>query len=321
MDPLSPTHAAARIKQAALAEGFDLVGIAAARPLDPGPLDHWLSQGFDADLRYMRQSRDERLDVSRLLPGARSVIAVAIGCRPGEEPAQPDEPHGVVARYARGRDYHNVLNRPLRRLRALTEQLVPGSTGYASCDFRPVMEKAWASLAGLGWVGKNGCFIAPPFGSYVLLGCVITTAALEPDAPHPDRCGTCTACLPACPTGALEQPRFVDARRCIAYHTIEHPLAIPAPVAQQLSGRLFGCDLCQEPCPWNRAASPATGRLGLALSPQPERAFVPLASLLRSSREQVTALAAGTPLARAGVDGLLRTSRILAGTPLPEDLS
>ncbi|MFM2152935.1 MAG: hypothetical protein RL199_1370 [Pseudomonadota bacterium] len=309
-----PTEAAAAVKAAAKAHGFDLVGIAPAAPLDPGPLDRWLANGWDADLWYVRQSRDERLDVSRVLPGARSVVAVAVNYRHEDEPA-PEEGHGVVARYARGRDYHNVLRRPLRRLRDAIEEIVPGSTGYASCDARPVMEKAWANLAGLGWVGKNGCFIAPPYGSWVLLGCVVTTAELAADRPHPDRCGTCTACLMSCPTDAIPQPRFVDARKCLSFHTIEHQQPLPPGIAEKLSGRLFGCDLCQEPCPWNREAEPAAGRLGQALAPRPGQSFVPLESLLRSSREEVEARVAGTALARAGADGLVRTARALSGEP------
>lgn len=307
-----PARAAELVKQAAREAGFDLVGVARAEPLDPGPLDRWLANGWDAGLWYVRQSRAERLDVTRVLPGAKSVVAVAVSYRHPDPPV-PDVPHGVVARYARGRDYHNVLRRPLRRLREATERLVPGSTGYASCDARPVMEKAWASLAGLGWVGKNGCFIAPPHGSYVLLGCVVTTAALAPDAPHPDRCGTCVACLPSCPTDAIVAPRFVDANRCLSFHTIEHQGPIPKPIAERLSGRLFGCDLCQEVCPWNRPDAPAPGKLGQALVPHEGQAFVPLSSLLGSSAEALTARVAGTPLARAGAVGLARTARLLAG--------
>ncbi len=311
MSEVTPSQAAELVKAAARAEGFDLAGIAEARPLDAGPLDRWLAEGWDAGLGYVRDSRAERLDVARLLPGAKSVVALAVNYR-HPEPPRPSEPHGVVARYARGRDYHNVLRRPLRRLREAVERLVPGSVGYASCDSRPVMEKPWAQAAGLGWVGKNGCLIAPPYGSFVLLGCVVTTALLAPDPPHPDRCGTCTACLPSCPTDALRAPRFVDAGRCLAFHTIEHRDPLPEPIARALSGRLFGCDLCQEVCPWNRHDAPASGKLGQALAPHPGQSFVPLEALLRSTREELQARVHATPLARAGPDGLVRTARALA---------
>lgn len=304
-----PSAAAALVKAAARAEGFDAVGVAAAAPLDPAALDRWLARGWDAGLWYVRGSRDERLDVTRVLPGARSVVAVAVAYRHPDE-APPAEPHGVVARYARGRDYHNVLRRPLRRLRERIEAIVPGSVGYASCDARPVMEKAWAQRAGLGWIGKNGCLIVPPHGSWVLLGCVGTTAELAPDTPHPDRCGSCVACLSSCPTDAIPEPRFVDATRCLAYHTIEHRDPLPEPIRKGLNRRLFGCDLCQEPCPWNREPAPG-GRLHAAMAPHPGQGFVPLEALLRSRDEELEARVKGTPLARAGAQGLRRTAQAI----------
>lgn len=310
---LDPHAAAREVKEAARAAGFDLVGIAEATPLDPRPLDHWLERGWDAGLWYVRESREARLDPSRVCPGARSVVVVAAAYGHAD-PSRPATPHGEVSRYARGRDYHNVLRRPLARLRGRIDALVPGSRAYAACDTRPVAEKAWAERAGIGWVGKNGCLIAPPFGSWVLLGAVVTTAELAPDAPHPERCGSCTACLGACPTGALPQPGFVDAGRCISFHTIEHRDPIPPEIAERLGGRLFGCDACQEPCPWNRQASAGEGPLSAAFSPQPGRAFVPLASLLSGSDAALEEFARATPLARAGAVGLRRTAQALAGS-------
>lgn len=308
---IDPAAGAQAVKEAALAEGFDLVGIARVEPLPEALLDDWLDRGFDAGLWYVRDSRNERLDPGLLLPGVKSVVSVAVAYG-HPDPAPPDEPHGVVSRYARGRDYHNVFNRPLRRLRSFVERLVPGSVAYASCDSRPVMEKAWAQRAGLGWIGKNGLLIAPPFGSYVLLGCVLTTAELAADAPHPDRCGTCRACLSSCPTNALTHERYVDARRCLSFHTIEHRDPLPDDIAPRLAGRLFGCDLCQEPCPWNRDAKPSGARLGHSMGTDTARAFVPLSRLLNASPEQLDDFAKGTPLARAGAQGLARTARALA---------
>lgn len=299
------------VKAAALAEGFDLVGVAKAAALPSEPLDHWLEQGFDANLWYVRERREERLDPELVVPGVKSVISLAFAYD-HTDPEPPQEPYGVVARYARGRDYHNVFKRPLRRLRALIEDLAPGSFAYSSCDTRPVMEKAWAQRAGLGWIGKNGLLIAPPYGSYVLLGCIMTTLELVPDKPHPDRCGTCRACIPACPTDALSEERYVDARKCLSYHTIEHRLPMPADIAGKMSGRLFGCDLCQDPCPWNRRPhGPASDGLGVAMAQDPTRAFVPLASLLRATKEERTRFAKATALARAASEGLERTAKAL----------
>lgn len=315
-----PAAASEWIKRTARDEGFDLVGVASAAPLDPAPLDRWLAEGWDAGLWYVRDSRDERVDPERLLPGVRSVVVVAVSYR-HPDPPQPAEPHGVVARYARARDYHNVMRRPLRRVRDALQRTFEGSRTYASCDTRPVMEKAWAQRAGLGWIGKNGCLIAPPFGSWVLLGCVMTTVELAPDPPHPERCGTCTSCLRSCPTDAFPAPGFVDAGRCIAYHTIEHRETIPGNVAKGLEGRLFGCDACQEVCPWNRAEPPEAGRLSEGFLPRPGQAFVPLSDLLQSADEELESRIQGTPLARAGVKGLRRTARLLAGDPTSEDPS
>lgn len=298
------------MKEAARREGFDLVGIAQAVPLDPAPIDHWLAEGWDATLDYVRNSRDERLDVARVVPGARSVVAVAVNYF-HPDPPRPGEQSGEVARYARGRDYHNVLRRPLIRLRKAIDALAPGSVSYMSCDSRPVAEKAWAQRAGIGWIGKNGCLIAPPYGSWVLLGCVITTAELIADDPHPDRCGTCVACLSSCPTDAIPEPRFVDANRCLAYHTIEHRDPLPPAIASHLSGKLFGCDACQEVCPWNREAAAGAGKLSAAFAPHDGQAFVPLEALLKSTTEQIAAQVHGTPLARAGAEGLTRTARSL----------
>jgi epoxyqueuosine reductase len=307
----SAAEATRRVKEAARAQGFDLVGVASAEPLDPRPLDHWLAEGWSAGLRYMQENRDARVDVGRLLTGARSVVVVAAHYF-HRDPPVPAEPYGVVARYARGRDYHNVFRRPLKRLREEITRIVPGTDGYASCDARPVAEKAWAQRAGLGWIGKNGCLIAPPYGSYVLLGCVITTAELLPDEPHPDRCGNCAACIPACPTNAIPEPRYVDATRCIAYHTIEHRDAIPDDISRRLGGRLFGCDACQEACPWNRAPAEASGPFAPAFLPHPGQGFVPLSDLIRSSEEALTARIHATPLARTGAAGLRRTARAIA---------
>lgn len=303
-------EAARTVKQLARDEGFDLVGIAPATPIDPEPLDRWLDRGWDAGLWYVRNSRDERLDVQRVLPGAQSVVSVAVSYM-HPEPPRPDEPHGVVARYARGRDYHNVMRRPLKRLREAIQRLIPDSRTYVSCDTRPVMEKVWAQRAGLGWIGKNGLLIAPPYGSWVLLGSIVTSARLAWDEPHPDRCGTCTACLSSCPTDAIPEPRFVDAGRCLAFHTIEHRDPFPEPITRGLSERLFGCDLCQDVCPWNRRPREGEGRLHAEMRPREGQGFVPLSALLRSTDEELAARIHATPLARAGVQGLRRTAAAL----------
>ncbi|HEX7489226.1 MAG TPA: tRNA epoxyqueuosine(34) reductase QueG, partial [Anaeromyxobacteraceae bacterium] len=241
---------AAFVKDAARAAGFHEVGVARAEPLDPGPLDRMLARGAEADMVWLRSQRAERLDPARLLPGVRSVVALALSYL--EDSGEPEPAHGRVARYARGRDYHGVMKRRLKDLVGRLRAQDPDVRTYHSSDLAPVMEKAWAERAGVGWVGKNGCLITPRFGSWVLLATVLLDRDLEPDPPHPERCGSCAACLPACPTGAIVEPGLVDARRCISFQTIERRGPIPVEVAERLGPWVFGCDDCQTICPWNR---------------------------------------------------------------------
>lgn len=304
--------AAEQVKERARELGFDLCGIARARKLDEARFDFWLSRGWDAGLSYMRERRAERLDPSLLLPGAHSVIVVAASYAPGPGDPEPAPGELVVARYARGRDYHNVVLKPVRKLAAWLRSL--GARVYAEVDAGAVMEKAWAQEAGLGWIGKNGCLINERLGSWLLLGALLTDAPLEPDAPHVDRCGDCAACIPACPTDAIREPRYVDSNRCIAYHTIEHRHAIPPAIAARLEGRLFGCDACQDACPWNRRAPPGTLVQLRARTPS-LRADDVLALTAASMRQRFE----GTPLMRAGRDGLVRTA-IAAGRLTPQEL-
>lgn len=300
--------AATQVKTKARQLGFDLCGIAAAHPLDPELLDHWLTKGWDANLSYVRRRREERLDPARLLPGARSVVVVAASYAPGPGDPEPAAGELVVARYARGRDYHNVLIKPVRKLAAWLRGL--GASVYAEVDAGAVMEKFWAQEAGLGWIGKNGCLIHERLGSWLLLGALITDAALEPDAPHPDRCGDCNLCIPACPTGAIVEPRYVDCTRCIAYHTIEHRQAIPQEIAARAGGRVFGCDACQDVCPWNRRAPPAKLLQLRAKTPS-----LDVAETLSLTRAEARRRFEGTPLMRAGRDGLVRSALAIAKVP------
>ena len=302
---------AERIKLKARALGFDLCGIAPARPLDPAPLDKWLSRGWDADLAYVRERRAERLDPGRVLAGARSVVVVAASYAP----ALPEAPAEglVVARYARGRDYHNVVLKPVRKLAAWMRGELSARV-YAEVDAGAVMEKAWAQQAGLGWIGKNGCLIHERLGSWLLLGALVTDLELEADAPHPDRCGDCSACIPACPTDAIPEPRYVDSRRCLAYHTIEHRGPIPEELAARAGGRVFGCDACQDACPWNRKAPQGTL---VQLRARPEQTALRLDEVLALTPARARARFEGTPLLRAGRDGLVR-SALAVSPPSPE---
>jgi epoxyqueuosine reductase len=304
---MSPALDSAFVKAAARQAGFCAAGVARARPLDPGPLSRVLENGWDADMAWLGAQARERLDPARLLPGARSVVALALSYA---GPEAPEPAQGRVARYARGRDYHAVMRRRLAALVLRLRGRDPALRALASSDVAPVMEKAWAQEAGIGWVGKNGCLITERHGSWVLLATVLLDRDLEPDPPHPDRCGSCRACLPACPTGAIPVPGFVDARRCIAYWTIERRGAVPGEVAERLGPWVFGCDDCQTACPWNRG-TPADG--DPELTPRPARAALDLDATLRLTEEDYRRSFHGTALARARRDGLLRNALFAAG--------
>ena len=304
-------NAAATVKALARARGFPLVGIARAEKLDAAPLERWLADGMHASLRYMAERMDERLDPSRYVPNAKSVVAVAIGyAHP-----RPDEPGPLtVARYARGRDYHNVMNKRLRKLRVDVERAV-GGFWRTSADTAPVMEKAWAERAGLGWIGKNGCLINATHGSWLLLGTLIGDVDLAPDARAPERCGTCRLCLDACPTAALPRPGVVDARRCLAFHTIETREVIPLPIASRAGGRVFGCDECQDVCPWNARPQPLADP---ELAPIAGHAALSVEEALALGDAAFAARFAGTPLMRAGRDGFVRAALAVSPRPLSE---
>jgi epoxyqueuosine reductase len=299
----------AAVKAAARDAGFLASGIARAEPLDPRALDRVLDRGAEADMVWLRTQRAERLDPSRLLPDVRSVVALLLGYDGGEGVSVPAGA-AEVARYARGRDYHAVVKAKLKALLHAIHALDPGARTFASCDVAPVMEKVWAERAGLGWIGKNGCLITEAHGSWVLLATVLVDRELEVDAPHPERCGSCAACLPACPTGAIPEPGLVDARRCISFWTIERRGTVPEEIAGRLGGWMFGCDLCQTACPWNRRPEPAADP---ELAARPDQIALPIGEMLALGEEDYRRRFYGTSLARARYDGLLRNAVLAAG--------
>jgi epoxyqueuosine reductase len=295
------------VKEHALGVGFSLVGLARAEALDPGPLEAWLAAGHAADMDWMGRRMDERLDPRRVLPGAQTVIALAIGYHLSDEPQSPRSP---VARYARGRDYHYAHRDRMKTLRKRLLALSPGVETYACVDTGVAMEKVWAARAGLGWVGKNGCLINPRLGSWLTLSVMFMDRAVDAyDQPHEDRCGDCTRCLGACPTKAFPAPGVVDARRCLSYQTIENRGEVPEDLRRAFRGRVFGCDVCQEVCPFNRGELPQGDA---RFTPRPLAALkaVDLAAL---SPDEFQAQAAGMALARSQYDGLRRNALYAIG--------
>lgn len=306
MAELSSDQRGALVRRLAVELGFDLVGLAPAEPLDPAPFERFFAEGHAADMDWLRDPR--RLDPGAVLKGARTVAIFAQGYF---DPAQPG---GRVARYARGADYHGVLMRRLRKLRRRLHEADPGLRTHGSVDFGPIAEKPWAQRAGIGWIGKNGCLVTRSHGSWVLLASLILDREATPhDTPHEDRCGSCSRCQPACPTDAFPRPYVVDSRRCISYQTIENRGAIPDELKDGTAGWVFGCDACQEVCPWNlRFARPTTEPRFL---PRATSLWhVPLERLITMSHEEWAERARGTPLARPKHHGVVRNALLAAGT-------
>jgi epoxyqueuosine reductase len=289
------------IRRRALELGFDRIGFARADHADP---DHrlraWLDRGFHAGMGYMAETAAQREDPRLLVPGAKTVIALAISYYRAEaRPAPPLK----ISRYAMIDDYHGMLKKRVRKLRKLILELVPGALVKPAVDTSPVLERAWAERAGVAWIGKSTMAIAQDLGTYTFLASLITTAELEYDEPHPDRCGTCTRCLDACPTGAFAGPHQLDARKCITYWTIEHRADFPEETPD-FHGWIGGCDVCQEVCPWNKFAKPTEEPRWI---PRPELAAPDPAKWTDAS--QVREAIEGTPLTRPGAEMLVEIVR------------
>ena len=300
-----------RLKAAAYGLGFDLVGIATLGPADTADAyDDWLANGYAATMDYLHRQAPKRRDTRLPVPGARSAIVVALdyGGR---------QPPGPVARYARGDDYHDVLVARLNQLHAwLARDTGHDMVGKAYVDTGPILERDLARRAGLGWFGKNTNLIHPERGSFLFLGALLVSLELVPDAPfEADRCGSCTACLDACPTHAFTAPRSLDAARCISYLTIELKDAIPESLRSPMGALVYGCDICQDVCPWNVKFSREAR----------ERAFDPRGvignkdartlarELLAMDDDAFRTAFQGSPMKRAKRRGLARNAAVVLG--------
>jgi len=243
------------VKERALDLGFDLAGIAPiAVWKDLEFSRQWAEKDFNGEMRYLENPK--RFDPHLILPSAKSVICVGLVYNTSLPYSAATAPRAWVSRYAWGQDYHEIMRAKLEQLRAALEELAPGVETRVFVDTGPVVERAFARFSGIGWMGKNTCIINQEKGSWFFLGVILTSLALAPDLPAPDRCGSCTACLEACPTEALVEPYVMNASRCISYFTIEIKGAIPVQFRPKIGANVFGCDICQDVCPWNRETSP-----------------------------------------------------------------
>lgn len=244
------------IKQEAQRLGFHQCGISKAGFLEEEAprLEKWLNANMHGEMGYMANNFDKRLDPTKLVEGAKSVITVLLNYYQEETQKDPTAPK--ISKYAYGNDYHHVIKGKLRQLVEFITENIGEVEGRAFTDSAPVLDKAWAAKAGLGWVGKNTLLIQPKSGSFFFVGELILDLELQPDQPIRDHCGTCTACIDACPTEAIVAPQVVDGSKCISYLTIELKDAIPTEMKGQFEDWAFGCDICQDVCPWNRFSKP-----------------------------------------------------------------
>ena len=305
------------IKERARSEGFEKVGIVAAQALENerNRLMEWLGRGYHGQMAWMARDPEMRTDPRRLFPAARSVVVVAKNYYTATR--HTDDPEtGKVSRYAWGDDYHEVVGSRLRSLLAWIKEEIPQAEGKVCVDIQPLMDKAWAARAGLGWIGKHTNLITTEYGSWVFVGELLLNIELEYDNELvADHCGSCTLCIDACPTSAISEPYVVDSNKCISYATIElRDAKLPNDVADNLEGWLYGCDICQDVCPWNRFEQNTDEP---RFQPREGNVNLDLADTLELTSETYAERFRGSAMKRAKLSGLQRNARALLETHSP----
>ncbi len=305
---ITATHTGT-IKLFARQLGFDYCGIAKVQKLDEDAsrLEHWLNKGMHGTMQYMERFFDLRIDPGKLVPGAKSVITLLLNYFPAEK---QNKEAPKVSSYAFGRDYHEVIREKLNQFMTLIKKNIGEIQGRGFVDSAPVLERSWAQRSGLGWIGKNGNLITKQKGSYFFIATLITDLGLEYDDPFAkDFCGSCTKCIDACPTDAILPEKMIDGSKCISYFTIElKEMLIPSEMKGKFHNWMFGCDICQEVCPWNRFANPTN-----------ELAFKPLPEILNFTTSQWEALTEesfkkifrDSPLKRSKFEGIQRNLKFI----------
>ena len=299
------------LKAKALELGFQAVGIARAEALieERERLEEWLRRGYHGEMPYMARDPEQRTNLNKIFPAARSVVVVALNYYTPHQHVE-DGNFGRVSRYAWGDDYHEVVGEKLRALLNWVKQQWPEAEGKVCVDIQPVMDKAWAVRAGLGWMGKHTNVITRDYGSWIFIGELLLNLDLEyEDDQLADQCGSCTLCLEACPTGAIVEPYVLDANLCISHATIEsRALTIRADVAERLDGWIYGCDVCQDVCPWNHATPVAKEP---RFEPRDRNVNASLVETLEFTPESYAARFRGSAMKRAKLTGLQRNARAL----------
>ena len=299
------------IRNYALELGFDACGFARAGRLDEEAtrLEQWLSEDRHGTMEWMANNFEKRVDPTLLVPGAKTVVSLLASYHHPSHQQQiglKDSP--LIAKYAQGRDYHKVLKKKLKELFSFTEDLIGGIQGRFFVDSAPVLDKAWAVKAGLGWVGKNSNILNKNLGSYFFIAEMIIDAELVYDSPTTDHCGTCTSCIDACPTDAIYEPFRVDATKCISYLTIEHKGTIDSQYHTDMQNWVFGCDICQDVCPWNSKAKLAQI---MDLHPREQLISKSLNDFQAMDENEFDETFNGTPVKRTRFDGFTRNLEIV----------
>jgi len=300
-----------KIKRKALEIGFHKIGIVRAEPLreDGDRLNEWLENNFHGAMAWLEKEPEKRADPNLLFAEAKSIIVVALNYYTPHE-HEPDAAKGKISRYAWGDDYHDVLKDKLRTLLEWIKAEIPNADGKICVDTAPIMDKAWAARAGLGWIGKHSNLITTEYGSWVFLGEILLNLELEYEAETvPDFCGTCTMCLDACPTSAIVAPRVVDSNKCLSYATIElRSPELPDEITENLNGWLYGCDICQDVCPWNRFEKPTEEA---RFEPRRAETAADLNEILSYSPEEYAERFRRSAIKRAKLGGLQRNAEAL----------
>ncbi len=294
------------VKAEAKRLGFSDCGISKVAVLESEneKLQKWLDKSFQGELSYMERNQDLRKDIRLLVPGARSVISVLLNYYPGD--IEYPKNHPKISKYALGRDYHKVMKKMLKALFFSIQEKMPEMEGRFFVDSAPVMDKAWAQKSGLGWMGKNTNMIHKKIGSFFFIGEIVCNLDMEADSSIEGRCGTCTKCIDACPTNAIIEPYHLDAKRCISYQTIEKKTDIDPDIAPKLNNFIFGCDICQDVCPWNRRAKASEHP---EIGSKKEWIKFSFQDFLEMEEDTFNNIFAGAPIRRAGLEKIQRTIR------------
>jgi len=302
-----------RVKQLSLESGFELVGISPATPPDHLAFyHHWLGKGYAGEMGYLSRNISGRSDPTTIVPGAKVLLCVGMIYEPKPQgSAERNRPVGRISKYARGDDYHDIMKEKLLSLLKKIQEFEPETTGRVYVDTGPVLERDIAARAGLGWFGKHTNLIHKRKGSWFFLGEIILNLDLDPDSPEPDHCGSCNLCIDACPTDAIQEPYVLDSRRCISYLTIEMKSEIPRDLRTQIGDWVYGCDVCQEVCPWNKKQAKPTTEI--AFQSRPGLTFPDLGELLGLSQEEFSRKFRKSPIKRAKRRGLLRNAAVALG--------